>query len=113
MNFLQKKHLKEHHEDRVLYEGLDECFNRYITIKGEEIIGVKCDYDTFLEWASIYGVRQEKFIRNLLSRGAILPKESDEAIIEDKSGKKVIVDIAWVRAREYMLTLERQIIRSR
>jgi len=107
------QHLKDSHEDKVFYEGLEECLANYIEVRGVDMIGVKCDYDVFVEWASIYGIRTDKFMRNLLSRGVVLPEESYEAIVEERGKRKIIIDIAWVRAREYMLTLERQIVRSR
>jgi len=111
--FAAESHLEKVHGDRVLYEGLDECFSRYIEVRGVDEIGVKCDYDAFVEWASIYGIRTDKFMRHLLSRGVVLPEESYEAMVEENGKRKIIVDIAWVRAREYMLALERQIVRSR
>lgn len=114
--FIDKNEAEEHliidHKEETAYKDANESFSEYIEIRGEEI-GKKCEYDLFVEWASIYGVRIDKYLRNLLSRGIILPQEGDEAIVEEGGRRYIVVDLAWIKLREYMRSVERQIIRSR
>jgi len=113
--FVNKDEIKEHlivnHKDKVAYKDVNESFSEYVEISGEEI-GKKCEYDLFVEWASIYGVRIDKYLRILLTRGVILPQEGDEVVVEEGDKKYIIVDLAWIRLREYMRSIERQIVRQ-
>lgn len=92
----------------------NECIDSHIEIIGEDVIGEWCDYTTFIEKASTYGVGSlTKYLRYLLSRGVIIPIEGDEVVME-KDGKKFIaVDMSWIRLRERMRGLERDLTRGR
>jgi len=93
---------------------LDEetCFNSCVEyVLGKEI-AVWCKLLTFIEKASVFGVEISKFLRDLLTRGVILPPEGDE-VVRDVGGEKyVAVDVAWFRIRERMRALERELRRG-
>lgn len=104
--------LKEHSYE---IECSDEtCISNYMEpITGKQL-GEWCKYAVFVEKASVYGVGSlNRYLRYLLTKGAILPQEEEEVVVERGGEKYVAVDIAWIRVRERMRMLERQIIRRR
>ena len=92
----------------------DECFSKYVSeITGKQV-GVWCRYGFFIKKASVYGVGViNRYLRYLLTKGAIIPIEGDEVVVERKGDRYIAVDIAWIRVRERMRQLERQVIRGR
>jgi len=109
-----KMHLLREHSYEISCSDIDECFHDYvIEIKGKPI-GILCRSTLFIEKASVYGVGNiSKYLRNLLTRGAIIPQEGDEIIREEDGVKYVVIDPAWIKVRERMRMLERQLIRPR
>ncbi len=108
-----KTHILRDHPYEI--ECTDEdCILNYIEAVTGRQVGEWCKYAYFVEKASVYGVSKiNKFLRYLLTKGAIIPQEEDEIIIDRSGERYVAVDIAWIRVRERMRALERQIIRVR
>lgn len=106
-----RSHIQEHiPEKERIGTPLDEL---YAEATGKHL-GVWCKYAFFIQKAGVYGVKDiNKYRRYLLTRGVILPQEGKEAVIERNGETYVAVDIAWIRVREYMRSLEKQLIRSR
>ena len=109
-----RTHILRDHGYEIAWNNIDECLHKYISeIKGKPL-GILCKYFLFIEKANVYGVRSiTKYLRYLLTRGAILPRAGNEAIMDKNGEKYVIVDLAWIRVRERMRTLEKQLIRTR
>ncbi len=104
--------LKDHSYEIVCSD--DSCIQNYIELIPGKQIGEWCRYAFFVEKASVYGVgRVNKYIRYLLTKEAIVPQEGGEVVVERNGEKYVAVDIAWIRVRERMRMLERQIVRTR
>ncbi|MEM1712346.1 MAG: hypothetical protein QW517_06090 [Thermofilaceae archaeon] len=103
-----KSHVLNEHAFEVEDEGsaIDEILGRKL---GE---WVKLSF--FREKASLYGVGDfHKYLRYMLTRGALIPREGDFMIKRWGGEEYIAVDEAWIRVRERMRTLERQLIRSR
>ncbi|MEM1510562.1 MAG: hypothetical protein QW096_11920 [Thermofilaceae archaeon] len=84
----------------------------------EEILGRKLGewvrLSFFCEKASLYGVSDfYKYLRYMLTKGALIPQEEDFMIKRRGGEEYIAVDEAWIRVRERMRILERQLIRSR
>ena len=91
-----------------------DCFYKYVSEVTGKQIGMWCRYSLFIEKASVYRVGViNRYLRYLLTKGAIIPVEGKEVVVERKGDKYIAVDIAWIRVREYMRQLERQLVRVR
>ena len=108
-----RTHILREHSYEI--ECSDEhCISNYMEAITGKQLGEWCKHSVFVEKASVYGVGSlNRYFRYLLTRGAILPQEEEEVVKERDGEKYVAVDIAWIRVREHMRALERQIIRGR
>lgn len=107
--------LKQHYSYEIDCDiNKDECFFKYVSeIPGKQL-GVWCKYIYFVRKACVYGVGDiNRYRRYLLTKGVITPMKGEEVVIERKGDKYIAVDIAWIRVRERMRQLERQVIRGR
>ena len=110
-----KTHLLKEHAYKVNCDlNKEECFNQMVeTITGEKI-GVWCRLNLFISKAGVYGISNlSRYLRSLLTRGVIIPQEEEEIVVERNGEKFVAVDIAWIKVRERMRMLERQLVRPR
>lgn len=110
-----KLHILKQHPYEINCDIDDnECFLKYVSeITGRQL-GIWCKHRLFIEKASVYGVRAiNRYFRYLLTKGAIIPVEGEEIVVERKGDKYIAADIAWGRVRERMKQLERQVIRGR
>jgi len=107
------RHLLERHASEIGCSS-DECLSSYIEPVADAQIGMWCRESFFISKAGVYGVRNiNKFFRELLTRGAIVPVEGDEVVIEVNGERFIAVDNSWGRFVERMRTLERQLVRVR
>lgn len=110
-----KRHALEDHSHCITtYDADDEesLYNSFEVLTGKQL-GVLCRYEVFIEKAGAYGVSNiGKFMRYLLTKGVIVPPESDDLIVVKKGKKYIVVDLAWIRVRERMRDLERQLRRG-
>jgi len=105
--------LKQHSYEINCDVDEDECILKYVLEIPEKQLGVWCKYVYFVKKANVYGIdRINRYLSYLLTRGVITPIEGEEVVIERKGDKYIAVDIAWIRVRERMRQLERQIIRQ-
>lgn len=107
---------KSHVQDEHAFEIEDEE-SVIEEIPGRKL-GEWVKLSLFLEKASVYGVRDiSRYLRYMLTKGALIPREGDLMTIKrEKNGCReeyIAVDEAWIKVRERMRTLERQLIRSR
>jgi hypothetical protein len=109
-----RKHALEDHFRQVNCDIIDEeCFNKYFEILTGRQFGVWCRYNIFVEKASVYGVRKiSRFLRYLLVKRVIVPLEGDEIVKEIEGDKYIAVDFAWIKIREYMRQLDKELIRG-
>lgn len=111
-----KSHIFKEHGHKIMC-GDEECLRDYIEVVYEDRdreIGVLCRLEHFIAKAGVYGVENiDKFFRSLVTKGAVVPREGNEIVVERDGKKYVVVDIAWAKIRELMRTLERQIVRTR
>lgn len=118
MEFATRYDIMQHIQSHGLMDDVaeisDDLFQEYVEeIKGE-VIGYLCRELLFIEKASTYGVhRTTKYLRKLITHGAVLATESDHAVVEMNGNRYIVVDASWMRIRERMRNLERQIIRQR
>lgn len=106
-----KTHILKEHPYEIECSG-ENCIVNYIEVVAGKQLGEWCKLSFFIEKAGVYGVEGlNKFLRYLLTRGAIIPQEGNEVVVERGKEKYVAVDIAWIKVRERMRALERQLIR--
>jgi ACT domain-containing protein len=96
------------------YENLESGSKDFIEEVKGDIVGYLCKQNVFVEKAGVYGVHNlTKFLRSLITRGAIIAIESNEAVVEVNGEKYFVIDKSWIRVRERMRNLERRLIRQR
>lgn len=106
-----RTHVQNEHPDEIEDE---ESFEKNIEPVLGDKIGELCRYEYFIEKADVYGVRDiGKYMRYLLSKGAIVPPKGDEIIVHRGEEKHIVVDDSWIRVRERMRELEKKLIRTR